>query len=129
MIDFEKFLQECNAQKKIDKLSKKYRNKRIILFGIDDFCITILKNYDLSKLNIIAISDIENNSKLKTQQLDFKYINSKDLSLIDADLILISNYDYNKSLIKLDDEILYLSKNSNIEIRPLINLTFVDLFL
>ena len=34
-----------------------YKNKKIVLYGAGQFCNCVFENYDLSKLNIIAIAD------------------------------------------------------------------------
>lgn len=47
----------CNFEKQLNKLSKKYQNKKIVLYGAGSFFDIIINNYNLSKLNIIAICD------------------------------------------------------------------------
>ena len=128
-IDFKEFLKSCKAQKKIDKLARIYKNKKIVLYGAGSFCKSIFENFDLSKLNIIAVADIKYEKGNKEKFFGLKCINPKELGNIDCDVIFVSNYDYNAILTRLDDEILYLTKNENVEIRPLIKQTFKDLFL
>jgi len=55
---FLEILKENNFQKKLDKLAKKYKNKKVVLYGAGFVCDIILDNFDISKLNIIAIADI-----------------------------------------------------------------------
>ena len=45
------------TQKQIDKLSKKLKNKKLVIYGAGDFAKVLFENYDLSKLNILAVSD------------------------------------------------------------------------
>jgi glycosyltransferase involved in cell wall biosynthesis len=44
-------------QRYIDKLAKKLQEKKIVLYGAGIISEILIKNFDLSKLNIIAISD------------------------------------------------------------------------
>lgn len=53
------YLKDYNIQKKIDKFAKKYKNKKILIYGAGKLSDFIFKNYNLSKLNIIAVSDIK----------------------------------------------------------------------
>ena len=46
-----------NYEEKLNKLSKKYKNKKIVLYGAGIYFQNIKQNYDLSKLNIAAVSD------------------------------------------------------------------------
>ena len=120
-MDFKEYFKKYNAQKKIDKLAKKYKNRHIVIYAGDEFSENVFKFCDLSKLNIIAVADknIEGYNSVQTDELgDYA-----------CDLILIANYEYQKAQTFLDDHILYRKKNEGIEIRPLIRLSFCDLFL
>lgn len=128
-MDFKDYLQKYHAQEKINKLAKLYKNKKIALYGAGEFCLTIFENYDLSKLNIIAIADKKFESDNNATFFDLKCVPPKELGQIDCEVILIANLDYQYFLTLLDDHILYLTKNENIPIRPLIKLNFHDLFL
>ena len=128
-IDFKTYLEECDAQKKINKLARIYKNKKIVLYGAGSFCQAIFDNYNLSNLNFVAVADIKFDSTKNNLFYGIKCINPKDLAHFSCDVILIANYDCSAILTKLDDEILYLTKNENIEIRPLIKPSFKDLFL
>ena len=52
-----KFLQKKNFQKRIDKLAKKYADKKVMIYGAGMGFIAVKENYDLSKLNIIGVAD------------------------------------------------------------------------
>lgn len=82
-----------NFGKQLDKLVKKYKNKKIVIYGAGKFCQTIMDNYDLSKLNIIAISD----KKFKNVNLDsseiymnYKCVSPQNIHLLKPDIVLIS---------------------------------------
>lgn len=127
-MNFKEFLETYNAQEKIDKIARKYKNKKIAIFGAGQYAHTIFENYDLSKLNIVAVADLKFKDKEKRSFFGMNCIPSIELGTLDCDVILVANFDYQNFLTNLDDHILYLTKNENIEVRPLIKLTFKDLF-
>ena len=55
--EMEDLTQKANFQKRVDKLAKKYKNKRVVIYGGGLLFSLITNNYDLSKLNIVAIAD------------------------------------------------------------------------
>ncbi len=128
-MDFAEYFKKYNAQKKIDKLAKRYKNKRIVLYGIGQFAQILFENYDLSKLNIVAIADKKFEDEKERNFHNLNCIPSEELGDFDCDLILISNFDYQLFLSYLDNHVLYRTKNAGIEIRPLIRLGFIDIFL
>lgn len=54
---FLNILKKSNFQNKLDKLAKKYGNKKIILYGTGFTADLIFEYFDISKFNIIAVSD------------------------------------------------------------------------
>ena len=50
-------LKNLEAQKQIDRLARKYKNKKVVLYGAGKFFETLKNNYDISKLNVIAVAD------------------------------------------------------------------------
>ena len=46
-----------DMQKKLDKLAKRYKNKKIIAYGTGTLASQLVDEYDLSKLNIIGFSN------------------------------------------------------------------------
>ena len=128
-MEFDEYIEKYEAQKKIDKLARRYKNKRIVLYGAGQFANAIFQNCDLSKLNIIAISDRKFDEEENRNFYNLNCIPPKEIGNIDCDVILISNFDYGRFLTLLDDHLLYGTKNASIEVRPLIRLGFRDLFL
>ena len=114
---------------KIDKLARRYKNKRVALYGAGQFADILFENYDLSKLNIVAIADKKFEDEKERNFHNLNCIPPEELGDFDCDLILISNFDYQLFLSYLDNHVLYRTKNAGIEIRPLIRLGFIDIFL
>jgi len=84
----EKNLQKKNLQKKIDKLAEKYNNKKIVLYGAGAFFDDIKKNHDISKLNIVAVSDIKFTEE--SEYKGFKAIPPQKISEQKPDVILLT---------------------------------------
>lgn len=57
-MNFQEYLKIYNAQSKINKLAKRYKNKKIAVYGAGQFSHAIFSNYDLSNLNIVAVADL-----------------------------------------------------------------------
>ena len=55
--EWENYFQTVGEQKYVDKLSKKLKNKKVLLYGAGLTANVLLENYDFSKLNIIGICD------------------------------------------------------------------------
>lgn len=69
--DFIEYLEKINFEKYLEKLIKKLKNKKIVIYGAGVFFQTIQGYYDLSKLNIVAVSD----KKFKNHEADEKFLN------------------------------------------------------
>lgn len=95
MQDFENTLKKTNFEKRLKKLEKKLNGKRIVIYGAGSFFQYIIEHYDLSKLNIIGISDL----KFVEEQNGEKYLNYEILTKnkmaeIEPDAILIATENY-----------------------------------
>lgn len=128
-MEFKEYLKVYNTQEKIDKLAKKYKNKRIVLYGAGQFSQCIFENYDLSKLNIVGVADKIFEDDKTHEFYNLNCIKPADLRTMDYDVILITNFDTKHFLNILDEAILYGSKNAGVEVRAFIKLTFKDIFL
>ncbi len=56
-MEIPEILKKLNAQKQIKFLEKKYSGKRIVIYGAGKFYNVLKEEYDLSGLNVIAVSD------------------------------------------------------------------------
>ena len=82
-------------QKYINKISRKYKDKKIIVYGAGSFSKSIFEKYDLSELNIIAVADLKFETALEKEFYGYKGVSPEDISNLKADIILIANEDYN----------------------------------
>ncbi len=115
---FLKFLKKQKFQKRIDNLSKKYKDKKIILYGAGLFAEVICDNFDLSGLNIIGISDLkyEKIDTTKDKYKTFDMIKPSEITIRKPDLVLILLQEYfraenffEKELIPNNGKFKYLS--------------------
>jgi len=127
-MEFVDYFKMYDTQKKIDKLAKRYKNKKVAIYGAGLYSRTLFENYDLSKLNIVAVADLKFNDESKRDFFNYNCIPSNELGEIDCDVILIANQDYYHFLSILDNQILFRTKNEDVEIRPLFRLSYKDLF-
>ena len=57
MNELEQYLVDNKFSKRFKALENKFKNKKIVIYGAGQLFQTIIKKYDLSKLNIVVIFD------------------------------------------------------------------------
>lgn len=123
-MDLEKYLYEINAQKQIDKIAKKYKGKKVLIYGAGTFFNLICKKYDISALNIVAISDMKFANDTSLNTTDFKAIKPDDMKNFDCDVIMVALLNDLSVAKSIEKNILYGSKNKKVPIVPLLSPTF-----
>ncbi len=84
---------EQNAHKQFEKLKRKYKNKRIVLYGAGIYFEEVRKNFDLSQLNIIAVSDIKYKDIQKLtfdEELRYNIISPCKIHTLNPDIVLLT---------------------------------------
>lgn len=82
----------CDYKKIYDVLCKKYKNKKVVLYGAGKFFEFIKDNFDLSKFNIIAVSDLKFNefdSPKHLENIGFKVITPHKIHTLKPDIVII----------------------------------------
>lgn len=116
------FLKAKNFQKRIDNLSKKYKDKKIILYGAGLFFNVINKNYDLSKLNIVGLVDLK---FLDAQEYQgYKAYNTDYFCNKDFDVVLISMIEPDVAE-DFFEEILF-PEYGKFKFEPIMQFSFID---
>ena len=97
---WEKYFEYIKEQEYIDRLVKKYKNKKIILYGAGLVTGVLFNSYNLSGLNIIAVAD----KKFTGEETykGYKTLSANDINNTDADLVLFSVYQYEQVLKNLN---------------------------
>ncbi len=84
------YFEAVNQKSKIKKLLKKYKNKRIILYGMGISTEVLFEKYNISDFNIIAIADRK--FKKGDKILNYEGICPEEISEYNPDAIFICNY-------------------------------------
>lgn len=124
-MDFSEFFREEKAQRQIDKLAKKYKGKKIAIYGAGQYCSLLFETYDLSKLDIVAIADKKFEDISTRDFHGLNCISPNELRDFDCDVILLGVYDSFYFTDYLEDELLVGSKNSKIKVKPLVKQSFL----
>ena len=95
----EEYLKKHHFNKYFEKLTKKLKNKRAIVYGTGSMFEFIKENYDLTLLNIIGISDskYKRNDEGK-EYLGYKIIPIDKIEDYEFDVLIISIQEYFKAL-------------------------------
>lgn len=123
--NFKEYLHKKQAQKVIDKVAKQYEGKSIILYGAGLFAGDLLRNYDVSKLNIIGVADLRFQNNYEGDYYGYKKFGPADLLETDFDLLLITTYDDKpiKDYLKRD---LFQGEDVKFEFKTLIRLNLLE---
>lgn len=124
-MDHLEFFNENNAQKQLNKLAKKYKNKRIVIYGAGIYFQIIKKNFDLSGLNIVGIADKKFEQNKTSNNTTYTALSPQELNDIDFDVILVAVYNSPEIEGFLKYNLLINGKNHNKKIFPIIKPTFL----
>jgi glycosyltransferase involved in cell wall biosynthesis len=84
------FLRKKNFQKRINNLAQKYAGKKIVVYGCGILFEVIKENYDLSRLNIIGVSDNKFNFENPGEFMGYKTYGSYNFMLQKPDVVLVA---------------------------------------
>lgn len=121
---FKKYLKQINFEKNLNKLNKKLKNKKIIIYGTGLLFQHIQKNFNLSNLNIIGVSDIKfSNEQVGDKYLGYNVIPKALISEYKPDYVIVASENY----IGLLDSLSIEFKNDNIKFLPLAKKKTIDI--
>lgn len=95
MNDFAEALKNSNFEKRLQKLAKKYKNKKVVFYGTGQFYQYVKENYDLSCFDVIALSDkkfMNITSPVYNNELGCDVISPLKIYELKPDVVLISAY-------------------------------------
>lgn len=121
-MDYLQFYKEINVQKQINKLAKKYKNQKIIVYGAGLMSRILFQNFDLSCLNIVGIADSKYTNNSTESFWGHKTMNPVELKDFDFDVILIAVKEKKKILENIKYNILINTKNEDKEVKSLLEL-------
>ncbi len=125
--EYFKYLEKINFEKHIKRLEKKLKNKKVLIYGTGNLFQYIYENYDLSKINIIGISDKKYESCPCDEFFKDKFtICAPDkINELNPDYILVGTLYFVKIIDILENQVV---KNKKIKIKPLLNKPFIEIF-
>lgn len=89
--DFLTYLEEINFDKQLVQISKRTKNKRLIIYGAGMFFETIKTYYDIRSLNIVALSDAKFYGYEKDETfLNFPVCSPEDIKKLNPDYIFVA---------------------------------------
>lgn len=118
------YLKTHKFGKKLEKLNKKLNNKKVVLYGADDFLRTINKYFDLSKINILGIYDKKYDvNKVEDKFLDYKILTFNEVLSLKPDYILIASKFYKEIEKDLKNQL----KDTDIKLKIIVKKTVCEL--
>ena len=118
------YLQKIKFEKRLNQLEKKLKNKKILLYGAGTFLHDLLTIFDLSRLNIIGITD-RSFKDIQQGETCFGYTKYKidDIPALSPDYILVCTLNFVNIIENLEQTV-----NKKTKIRPLIKKPLKDLW-
>lgn len=114
----EKHLKSCKFEKNYKKLKKKLKDKRIIVYGTGLLFQHIQKNYDLSELNIIGVSDIKYSlSQEGEMDLGYPIVPKSKIEEYNPEVVLLGVQEYVDLTCEFTEEIF---QGSSVKVVPLV---------
>ena len=123
--DFKTHLENIKFEKNLDKLKKKLKNKTSIIYGTGSFFKYINENYDLSKLNIIGISDMKFNDNDEGKDfLGYKMVPKNKIISYKPDYVIVATLKY---ISIVEDFELNILNKTKIKVLPLAKIPLLQL--
>ena len=96
MVDiYSSFLIKNKFQSKLDLWEKKYKNKKIVLYGCGLLFDEIVNSYKIKdKLNVVAVCDVKYESEKPDTYLGFSTIKPSELKSFDYDVLIFTVFDH-----------------------------------
>lgn len=88
--DLVKYLKRKNFKQRLKNLEKRFKGKKIVIYGTGILFNTIREEYDLSNLNIIAVSDRKFETENQGSYAGFKSVAPKEIKELKPDCVLVS---------------------------------------
>ena len=118
------FYRQINAQKQLDNIKEKFKDKKIVIYGAGLMSQILFKNFDLSKLNIIAICDNKYNKKSDEKFFSYSTLSPNELKESDFDIIFVNLRKNNEIIENIKYKILINSANEDKLVLPILKVPF-----
>ena len=119
------YFKAVHAQRQINKLARKYKNKKIVIYGAGEYFQILKNNFDLSKLNIVGIADKKFETSKDSNPTPYLALAPDELKDFDFDVILVALYDDTSLCDYLEYQLLINTENEGKPVRSIIEPTIL----
>ena len=119
------YFKSVHAQRQINKLARKYKNKKIVIYGAGEYFQILKNNFDLSKLNIVGIADKKFETSKDSNPTPYLALAPEELKDFDFDVILVALYDDTSLCDYLEYQLLINTENEGKPVRSIIEPTIL----
>ena len=119
------FLKAVHAQRQINKLARKYKNKKIVIYGAGEYFQILKNNFDLSNLNIVGIADKKFETSKDSNPTQYLALAPEELKEFDLDVILVALYDDTSLCDYLEYQLLINTENEGKPVRSIVEPTIL----
>ena len=119
------YFKAVHAQRQINKLARKYKNKKIVIYGAGEYFQILKNNFDLSKLNIVGIADKKLETSKDSNSTSYLALAPDELKDFDFDVILVALYDDTSLCDYLEYQLLINTENEGKPVRSIIEPTIL----
>lgn len=119
------YLKAVHAQRQINKLARKYKNKKIVIYGAVEYFQILKNNFDLSNLNIVGIADKKFETSKDSNPTQYLALAPEELKEFDLDVILVALYDDTSLCDYLEYQLLINTENEGKPVRSIVEPTIL----
>ncbi len=119
------YLKAVHAQRQINKLARKYKNKKIVIYGAGEYFQILKNNFDLSNLNIVGIADKKFETSKDFNPTQYLALAPEELKEFDLDVILVALYDDTSLCDYLEYQLLINTENEGKPVRSIVEPTIL----
>lgn len=119
------YLKAVHAQRQINKLARKYKNKKIVIYGAGEYFQILKNNFDLSNLNIVGIPDKKFETSKDSNPTQYLALAPEELKEFDLDVILVALYDDTSLCDYLEYQLLINTENEGKPVRSIVEPTIL----
>lgn len=119
------YLKAVHAQRQINKLARKYKNKKIVIYGAGEYFQILKNNFDLSNLNIVGIADKKFETSKDSNPTQYLALAPEELKEFDLDVILVALYDDTSLCDYLEYQWLINTENEGKPVRSIVEPTIL----
>ncbi len=115
---------EKNIQKRVDYLARRYKGKKVVIYGAGDYFLNLRDKCDLSGLNIVGISDRKFEVSKDENPAGYTPLTPEELKTFDFDVIFVLLKNDEKMCDYIEYQLLMNTKNEDKTVIPMLKNRF-----